>query len=125
MTFRYGLDRMDLDIVNGIADGSIKAELCAEAIARINQSRNNVEVMASHLIKLSTVLTPVLARCAIRKSLRQKLRCCKKICLSPMRWGVGEPVAKAISKLMLITKEYRRHGLEAILASGLKWLSAC
>ena len=47
MTFRYGLDQMDLDIVNGIADGSIKAELCAEAIARINQSRSNVEVMAS------------------------------------------------------------------------------
>ena len=36
MTFKYGVDRLNLDIVNGIANGSIKAELCQEAIDKIN-----------------------------------------------------------------------------------------
>ncbi len=47
MTFKYGIDHLDLDTVNGIASGSMKAELCAEAIAKINQSSSNVAVMAA------------------------------------------------------------------------------
>jgi len=47
MTFKYGIDHLDLATVNGIADGSIQAELCAEAIAKINQSRSRVDVMAA------------------------------------------------------------------------------
>ncbi len=47
MMFRYGVDRLNLDIVNGIADGSIKAELCEEALDKINASRRNVDIMAA------------------------------------------------------------------------------
>ena len=47
MTFKYGIDQLNLDIVNGIADGTIKAELCPEALEQINVSRQRVEKMAS------------------------------------------------------------------------------
>jgi histidine ammonia-lyase len=47
MTFKYGIDRLDLDIVNGIARGTIKAELCQGAIDNINTSRARVEKMAA------------------------------------------------------------------------------
>ena len=79
MAFKYGIDRLDLATVNGIADGTIKAELCAEAIARVRQSRSNVEVMAASDKAIYGINTG-LARCATRKSLRQKRRCCKKTC---------------------------------------------
>jgi histidine ammonia-lyase len=47
MTFKYGIDRLDLDTVNGIANGTIKAELCQAAIDNINTSRTRVEKMAT------------------------------------------------------------------------------
>ncbi len=48
MTFKYGIDHLDLATVNGIADGSIQGQNCApEAIAKINQSRSRVDVMAA------------------------------------------------------------------------------
>ncbi|HEY9030645.1 MAG TPA: aromatic amino acid lyase, partial [Kangiella sp.] len=103
MTFRYGLDRMDLDIVNGIADGSIKAELSAEAIARINQSRNNVEVMASSDKAIYGINTGFGPLCDTQISPAETALLQKNLLITHAV-GVGEPIAKAISKLMLITK---------------------
>ena len=103
MTFRYGIDRMDLDIVNGIADGSIKAELCAEAIARINQSRNNVEVMASSDKAIYGINTGFGPLCDTQISPAETALLQKNLLITHAV-GVGEPIAKAISKLMLITK---------------------
>ena len=69
MTFKYGIDHLDLDIVNGIANGSIKAELCQEALNNINISRQRVEKMAAS----------VLAHYATLKSHRLKPTYCKQI----------------------------------------------
>tara|TARA_R110002126_G_scaffold63511_2_gene162670 strand:+ start:841 stop:2346 length:1506 start_codon:yes stop_codon:yes gene_type:complete len=103
MTFRYGIDRMDLATVNGIADGSIKAELCAEAITRINTSRNNVDIIAGSDKAVYGINTGFGPLCDTQIS-KAETALLQKNLLITHAVGVGEPIAKAISKLMLITK---------------------
>ena len=52
MAFKYGIDHLDLDTVNAIADGSIKAELSDKAVEQINISRQNVDKMALDFLPL-------------------------------------------------------------------------
>ncbi|TMP27702.1 histidine ammonia-lyase [Pseudoalteromonas rubra] len=103
MTFRYGIDRLDLDTVNGIADGSIKAELCQEALDKINASRSNVDVMAASDKAVYGINTGFGPLCDTQIS-PEETNLLQKNLLITHAVGVGEPIAKPISKLMLITK---------------------
>ena len=103
MTFKYGVDTLNLDIVCGIADGSIKAELCQEALDQINKSRQNVEVMASSDKAVYGINTGFGPLCDTQISPEQT-HLLQKNLLITHAVGVGEPIAKDISKLMLITK---------------------
>ncbi len=103
MTFRYGVDHLNLDIVNGIADGSIKAELCQQALDKINTSRQNVEQMASSDKTVYGINTGFGPLCDTQIS-PQETNLLQKNLLITHAVGVGEPIKKAISKLMLITK---------------------
>jgi histidine ammonia-lyase len=103
MTFKYGIDRLNLDIVNGIADGSIKAELCQEAIDKINTSRQRVEKMAASDKAVYGINTGFGPLCDTQIS-PEDTNLLQKNLLITHAVGVGEPIEKAISKLMLITK---------------------
>jgi len=103
MTFKYGVDRLNLDIVNGIADGSIKAELCQEAIDKINTSRQRVEKMAASDEAVYGINTGFGPLCDTQIS-PEDTNLLQKNLLITHAVGVGEPIDKAISKLMLITK---------------------
>ena len=103
MTFKYGIDHLDLTTVNGIADGSIQAELCAEAIAKINQSRSRVDVMAASSKAIYGINTGFGPLCDTQISPAETALLQKNLLITHAV-GVGEPIAKAISKLMLITK---------------------
>ena len=103
MAFKYGIDRLDLATVNGIADGTIKAELCAEAIARVRQSRSNVEVMAASDKAIYGINTGFGPLCDTQISPAETALLQKNLLITHAV-GVGEPIAKPISKLMLITK---------------------
>jgi len=103
MTFRYGIDHLNLDIVNGIADGSIRAELCQQALDKINESRRNVETMASSDKAVYGINTGFGPLCDTQIS-PEETHLLQKNLLFTHAVGVGEPVSKAISKLMLITK---------------------
>ena len=103
MTFRYGVDQLNLDTVNGIADGSIKAELCQQAIDKINKSRQNVDVMAASDKAVYGINTGFGPLCDTQIS-PEETHLLQKNLLITHAVGVGEPIAKAISKLMLITK---------------------
>ena len=103
MTFKYGVDRLNLDIVNGIADGSIKAELCQEAIDNINTSRQRVEKMAASDEAVYGINTGFGPLCDTQIS-PEDTNLLQKNLLITHAVGVGEPIDKAISKLMLITK---------------------
>ena len=103
MTFKYGIDHLNLDIVNGIADGNIKAELCQQALDKINASRQNVEVMASSDEAVYGINTGFGPLCDTQIS-PEETHLLQKNLLITHAVGVGEPIKKAISKLMLITK---------------------
>lgn len=103
MTFNYGIDRLNLDIVNGIADGSIKAELSQEAIEKINTSRQRVEKMAASDEAVYGINTGFGPLCDTQIT-PEETNLLQKNLLITHAVGVGEPIAKAISKLMLITK---------------------
>jgi len=103
MTFRYGIDHLTLDIVNGIADGSVKAELCQDALDKINASRQNVEIMASSDEAVYGINTGFGPLCDTQIS-PEETHLLQKNLLITHAVGVGEPIKKAISKLMLITK---------------------
>jgi len=103
MTFKYGIDRLNLDIVNGIADGSISAELNQEAIDKINTSRQRVEKMAASDEAVYGINTGFGPLCDTQIT-PEETNLLQKNLLITHAVGVGEPIAKAISKLMLITK---------------------
>ena len=103
MTFKYGVDRLNLDIVNGIADCSIKAELCQEAVDKINTSRQRVEKMAASDEAVYGINTGFGPLCDTQIS-PEDTNLLQKNLLITHAVGVGEPIDKAISKLMLITK---------------------
>ncbi|WMN60828.1 histidine ammonia-lyase [Pseudoalteromonas xiamenensis] len=103
MTFKYGVDRLNLDIVNGIANGTIKAELCQEALDKINKSRRNVDIMASSDKAIYGINTGFGPLCDTQIS-PEETHLLQKNLLITHAVGVGEPIAKPISKLMLITK---------------------
>ncbi|MBD8512190.1 histidine ammonia-lyase [Photobacterium sp. 2_MG-2023] len=101
--FRYGVDQLNLDIVNGIADGSIKAELCEEALDKINASRRNVDIIAASDKAVYGINTGFGPLCDTQIS-PEETHLLQKNLLITHAVGVGEPIAKPISKLMLITK---------------------
>ncbi|ASP48110.1 histidine ammonia-lyase [Cognaticolwellia beringensis] len=103
MTFKYGIDHLDLDIVNGIANGSIKAELCQEALDKINISRARVEKMAASDVAVYGINTGFGPLCDTQITPEQT-NLLQTNLLITHAVGVGEPIDKAISKLMLITK---------------------
>jgi len=103
MAFKYGIDRLNLDIVNDIADGSITAELCQQALDKINTSRQNVEVMANSDEAIYGINTGFGPLCDTQIS-PEETHLLQKNLLITHAVGVGEPIEKAISKLMLITK---------------------
>jgi histidine ammonia-lyase len=103
MMFRYGVDRLNLDIVNGIADGSIKAGLCEEALDKINASRRNVDIIAASDKAVYGINTGFGPLCDTQIS-PEETHLLQKNLLITHAVGVGEPIAKPISKLMLITK---------------------
>ena len=103
MTFKYGVDRLNIDIVNGIADGSVKAELSQEAIDKINTSRQRVDKMAASDKAVYGINTGFGPLCDTQIT-PAETNLLQKNLLITHAVGVGNPIAKSISKLMLITK---------------------
>ena len=103
MAFKYGIDHLDLDTVNAIADGSIKAELSDKAVEQINISRQNVDKMAASDEAVYGINTGFGPLCDTQIS-PEETHLLQKNLLITHAVGVGEPIKKSISKLMLITK---------------------
>ena len=103
MKFKYGVDHLNLDIVNGIANGSIQAELCQEALDNINVSRQRVEKMAASDKAVYGINTGFGPLCDTQIT-PEETNLLQTNLLITHAVGVGEPIAKEISKLMLITK---------------------
>lgn len=103
MTFNYGIDHLDLDLVNDIASGKVTAQLTQQAIEKINTSRDRVEKMAASDEAVYGINTGFGPLCDTQIT-PEETNLLQKNLLITHAVGVGEPIAKSISKLMLITK---------------------
>ncbi len=103
MTFNYGIDHLDLDLVNDIASGKVTAQLTQQAIDNINISRGRVEKMAASDEAVYGINTGFGPLCDTQIT-PEETNLLQKNLLITHAVGVGEPIAKSISKLMLITK---------------------
>ncbi|WP_435274034.1 histidine ammonia-lyase [Psychrobium sp. nBUS_13] len=103
MTFNYGIDHLDLDVVNNIASGKVTAQLTQQAIEKINISRGRVEQMAASDEAVYGINTGFGPLCDTQIT-PEETNLLQKNLLITHAVGVGEPIAKSISKLMLITK---------------------
>jgi histidine ammonia-lyase len=103
MAFKYGIDRLSLELVNDIANGKTDAILCQQAKDNINRSRQNVEKMASSNTPVYGINTGFGPLCDTQIS-PTETNLLQKNLLVTHAVGVGDAITKSISKLMLITK---------------------
>ncbi|NVK24977.1 MAG: histidine ammonia-lyase [Gammaproteobacteria bacterium] len=103
MAFNYGVDTLTLELVNDIANGHLAAELSQQAKDKITASRKNVEFMANSSSATYGINTGFGPLCDTQISPKET-NLLQKNLLITHAVGVGKPIDKAISKLMLITK---------------------
>ena len=104
-TFQYGIDSLTTGIALGILHGEIKGVLNQQAIEQIERSRGYVQEIVSSRETVYGINTGfgILANTKISAADTRTLQ--HKI-LQSHSVGVGEPVSRDISKLMMITKAH-------------------
>ncbi len=101
--FKYGIDKLTVDKTVAIAKGELEVILCAEAIDNVNKCRIKVETMANSdkaVYGINTGFGP-LCDVQITKEETSKLQ---ENLLITHAVGVGNPIAKELSKIMMICK---------------------
>lgn len=101
--FAYGIDRLTVEAVLAIADGRTKASLTEYAIAKIDECRRKVEVMANSSKAVYGINTGFGPLCDVKIS-PEETSLLQKNLLITHAVGVGNPIAKELSKIMMICK---------------------
>jgi histidine ammonia-lyase len=103
MIFKYGVDKLTLDKVYGIAKGTITGELTAETKDKVNNSRKKVETLANSNKPIYGVNTGFGPLCDIQISYDETNKLQENLLITHAV-GVGKPIDKDLSKLMMICK---------------------
>ncbi len=101
--FKYGVDQLTIKKVKDIANGNLKGSLTNTAIDRVNSCRKKVEVMAKGnkaVYGINTGFGPLCDK-QIAPEKTQKLQ---ENLLISHAVGVGKPIDKELSKIMMICK---------------------
>ena len=103
MIFKYGIDKLTLEKVLDIANGKIKGELTTEAKDKVNASRKKVEVLANSNKPVYGVNTGFGPLCDVQISYDETNKLQENLLITHAV-GVGKPIDKNLSKLMMICK---------------------
>ena len=101
--FKYGIDNLTVDKVIAIANRELEAGLTEEAINNINTCRAKVETMAASDKAVYGINTGFGPLCDTQIS-PEETSLLQKNLLITHAVGVGNPIDKILSKLMMITK---------------------
>ena len=101
--FAYGIDRLTTDKVTEILNGNLKATLTEYAISKIEECRNKVEVMANSTKAVYGINTGFGPLCDVKIS-PEETSLLQKNLLITHAVGVGNPIDKELSKIMMICK---------------------
>ncbi|WMI64585.1 histidine ammonia-lyase [Aestuariibaculum sp. YM273] len=103
--FVYGVDKLTVDKVLDIASGKMKGVLTDYAIAKVNECRAKVEVMANSSKAVYGINTGFGPLCDVKIS-PEETSLLQKNLLITHAVGVGNPIDKELSKIMLICKAH-------------------
>ena len=101
--FAYGIDRLTVEKVMAIANNSLKASLSEYAIAKINDCRRKVEIMANSSKAVYGINTGFGPLFDVKISPEQTSKLQKNLLITHAV-GVGNPIGKELSKIMMICK---------------------
>jgi histidine ammonia-lyase len=103
MTFKYGIDTLTLKKVLEISEGKIKAEITPEGKEKVITSRKKVEVMAASNKAVYGINTGFGPLCDVQITTEETNKLQENLLITHAV-GVGKPIAKSLSKLMMICK---------------------
>ena len=101
--FKYGIEQLSVEKVIAIAKGELKASLTDEAIAKVNECRRKVEVMANGFNAVYGINTGFGPLCDVQISPEETSKLQENLLITHAV-GVGNPIDKELSKIMMITK---------------------
>lgn len=101
--FQYGIDKLTVDKAIAIATGELKATLAPEAIAKIKACREKVETIANSNKAVYGINTGFGPLCDVQIT-PEETGLLQKNLLITHAVGVGNPIDKQLSKLMMICK---------------------
>jgi len=101
--FKYGLEQLTVDKVIAISRGHLKAVLINEAIEKVETSRKRVETMASSDKAIYGINTGFGPLCDIQITPEETNKLQENLLITHAV-GVGNPIEKELSKIMMICK---------------------
>ncbi|MDE5420482.1 histidine ammonia-lyase [Labilibaculum sp. DW002] len=101
--FKYGIDQLTVDKTIQIARGELKAGLTAEAISKVNECRAKVEKMAASEKAVYGINTGFGPLCDTQISPEETSKLQENLLITHAV-GVGNPIGKELSKIMMICK---------------------
>ena len=101
--FKYGIDKLTIKKVMALSKGKIKGIITEEAKQKINTCRNNVEKMANSNNAVYGVNTGFGPLCDVQITPEETSKLQENLLITHAV-GVGKPIDKQLSKIMLICK---------------------
>lgn len=101
--FKYGIDHLTVAKVIAIAKGELKAGLTEEAVQKVQVCRKKVEIMAASDKAVYGINTGFGPLCDVQIS-PEETNLLQKNLLITHAVGVGNPIDKELSKIMMICK---------------------
>jgi len=103
MTFKYGIDTLTLDTVIGISEGTVEGILTEDVKNNVIACRKKVEVMANSNRAIYGINTGFGPLCDVQITNEQTNKLQENLLITHAV-GVGNPIDKKLSKLMMICK---------------------
>ena len=101
--FKYGIDKLTVNKVIAIAEGTLKAIITKEAENSIIECRRKVEVMANSDVAIYGINTGFGPLCDVQITPEQTSKLQANLLITHAV-GVGNPIDKKLSKIMMICK---------------------
>lgn len=101
--FKYGIDKLTVDNVIAIAEGSLKAVITTDAESKVNECRRKVEVMANSDAAIYGINTGFGPLCDVQISPEETSKLQENLLITHAV-GVGNPIDEKLSKIMMICK---------------------
>lgn len=103
MTFKYGIDYLTNDKVIAIARGQLKALMTQDTIEKVNTCRTKVEIMSNSNKAIYGINTGFGPLCDVQISPEETNKLQENLLITHAV-GVGKPIDKTLSKVMMICK---------------------